>query len=294
MLKNKKFVIAYAVVIFFIVFLISFNAICSISQFEVEYEVSSMGAQAKNVQDALEEKYRGKSYLFLKREDVSEVVAEQSGGYLEVTSFSKRFPNKICATVREKLERYAFTVVDGGKTYYVAVGDDGKVLAVREVNSNNIGGANVEIAGFEFALPAVGEAFAVSEKYTAAYAALGEVVSVLESRLGGLRDNIVRIEYDDTYADYKLAAPQFVIQTREGVEIRLFAPETDGAAKTNAALDVYLQKVEGMDPEGGALHGVLTDEERTYGTIVVVKGDGSAFYSPRTFIAEEFPALTGE
>ena len=105
MLKNKKFVIAYAVVIFFIVFLISFNAICSISQFEVEYEVSSMGAQAKNVQDALEEKYRGQSYLCLKREDVSEVVAEQSGGYLEVTSFSKRFPNKICATVREKRER---------------------------------------------------------------------------------------------------------------------------------------------------------------------------------------------
>ena len=291
MLKNKKFVIVYAVVIFFIVFLISFNAVCSISQFEIEYEVSSMGAQAQNVQDALEEKYRGKSYLFLKREDVTEVVAEEGGGYLELTSFSKRFPNKICATVREKLEHYAFTVEDGGKTYYVAVGDDGKVLAVREENANNIGGTNVEIVGFEFAVPAVGDVFAVSEKDAAAYAALGEVVSVLESRLGGLRDNIVRIEYDDTYADYKLFA-QFVIRTREGVEIRLFAPETNGAAKADAALDVYLQQVEGAYPDG--TRRVLSDEERTYGTIVVVKDDGSAFYSPRSFIAEDFPALGGE
>ena len=128
MFKSKPFVIGYAVIVFLIVFFIALSIVCSVSQFEITYEVGSMGQQAQNVQDRLEAEYRGKSYLFLNRDDVAAVVEQEGGGYLELVSFSKQFPNKICATVREKAERYALVVEQDGTKYYVTVDEYGYVL----------------------------------------------------------------------------------------------------------------------------------------------------------------------
>ena len=278
MFKSKPFVIGYAVIVFLIVFFIALSIVCSVSQFEITYEVGSMGQQAQNVQDRLEAEYRGKSYLFLNRDDVAAVVEQEGGGYLELVSFSKQFPNKICATVREKAERYALVVEQDGTRYYVTVDEYGYVLAVHDDgNINNIGGSNVEVVGFPFQIPAVGELLVVPEGYAAAYTAFQDVVSVLEERLGGLRDNFLRIEYDETYAEYGIGS-QLILQTREGVEIRLVDPETDAKAKIGTALDVYLQQATGIDGEGKPVE--FTDAQRTYGVIVVLRGNGPAIYSP--------------
>ena len=102
-------------------------------------------------------------------------------------------------------------------------------------------------------------------------------VAVLEERLGGLRDNFLRIEYDETYAEYGIGS-QLILQTREGVEIRLVDPETDAKAKIGTALDVYLQQTTGIDGEGKPVE--FTDAQRTYGVIVVLRGNGPAIYSP--------------
>ena len=108
-MRSKKFLIAYAVVIFLIVFLITFNCVCSITQISVTFTTGSpqMSAAATDIQKDLETKYLKKNFLFFNASDVIEVVAEKGDGYLEVTSVEKHFPNKITVTVREKCETYA-------------------------------------------------------------------------------------------------------------------------------------------------------------------------------------------
>ena len=95
-MRSKKFVIGYAVAIFLIVFLITFNSVCSITQFDVRYDVGSEKAEtlSKNVQNRLDG-YLRKSFLFFSEQDVYSAVEKEGGGYLEVVSVQKRFPNKI-------------------------------------------------------------------------------------------------------------------------------------------------------------------------------------------------------
>ena len=276
MLRNKKFVIVYAVVVFLIVFLIAFNSVCSISQFEVAFEVQSMAWQAKSIQDRLEDEYRGKSYLFFKEADVTAIVAEESGGYMEVTSFSKRFPNKVSVSVREKPETFAFRLGSGEETRYVVVADDGTVLAVRGSLASNVGGSNVEILGFDFALPAVGDAFAVSDNQAPAYASLQTVFSVMQKKLGSFRDNIVSVEYAAAQPGIEYSPSLFKIQTREGVRIVILMPETDMDTKIRAAIDVY-QGTGDYTTDGG---GTISDEDRTRGSIVVY-ASGTVAYTER-------------
>ena len=93
-MRSKKFVIIYAVVIFLIVFLITFNSVCSISQFEIRFEAGSaeMQTSAENIQARLDDEYLKKNFLFFKESTITSVVAEESGGYLEVTEIESIFP----------------------------------------------------------------------------------------------------------------------------------------------------------------------------------------------------------
>ena len=65
-MRSKKAVILYAVAVFLIVFLITINTVCAITQFEVYYTVESavMEERAETVQKTLESKYLHKSFLF--------------------------------------------------------------------------------------------------------------------------------------------------------------------------------------------------------------------------------------
>lgn len=248
-MRKKTIVIIYAVAVFLIIFLITFNTVCSVSQFEVVYDAGSpdMIAKAEQVQNELEERYLRKNYLFFEEENVYSTVAEIGGGYLEVTSVKKVFPNKISVSVKEKYEAYTF--VSGGK-YYV-VGDDGTVLSVSDKNENNIEGRNIEIVGIEFNTPQVGDKFTVTESFTKAYAALRTFINEVNAR--GLRGNILRIEYgtDGGNTDQWFDNSWFLIDTVEGVRIQIIDPErNDMSAKAKLALDVY-DTLKVIDPDTG-------------------------------------------
>ena len=108
-MRSIKFFIGYAVAILLIVVVITINAVCSIAQFEVTVTGSSFGEErASRIQTTLDEEFGGKSYLFFREDSVYDVVADQGGGYLEVESVEKHFPNKITVSLSEKYEVFAF------------------------------------------------------------------------------------------------------------------------------------------------------------------------------------------
>ena len=263
-MRSKKFVIIYAVVIFLIVFLITFNSVCSISQFEIRFEAGSaeMQTSAENIQARLDDEYLKKNFLFFKVSTITSVVAEESGGYLEVTEIEKHFPNRITVRIREKYECYAF--VKDGK-YYV-IGDDGTVLAIKDQNVNNIAGRNVEIAGFQFEEPAVGEVFSVSARQSQAYDALLALFEQIEA--AQMRGNISKIEYYDMgVSDPQKNFTYFYIDCIEGLRIRIVKPEQNAEAKAKRTVSSYLSG----EAEGGG----FGDAERTYGYITIQESGGA-------------------
>ena len=239
---------------------------CSISQFDVVYEAGSpqMIAASERIQQQLEEKYLRKNYLFFEEENIREVVAEEGGGYLEVTGIEKTFPNKISVSVKEKYEAYTFVLND---TYYV-VGDDGTVLSVSDKNENNIEGRNIEIVGVGFNVPQVGDKFTVTEQYRSAYAALQTFIGKINDR--GMRGNILRITYWQQAgydpADWQSIA-YFIVETTEGVQMQIFDPVRNAAEKADLVLDIYENPYVMSADEGGEKV-YLGDEGRMYGCIL--------------------------
>ena len=267
-MQKRIFVISSAVAVFVIVFLIAFSAVCSISQFDVVYDAGSpqMIAASERIQQQLEEKYLRKNYLFFEEENIRQVVAEEGGGYLEVTGIEKTFPNKISVSVKEKYEAYTF--VRNG-TYYV-VGDDGTVLSVSDKNENNIEGRNIEIVGIGFNEPEVGGKFAVTEEYSSAYAALQTFIAEINAR--GMRGNILRVTYwqQEGYdpADWQSNA-YFIVETVEGVQIQIIDPARKTDEKVDLALDMYENPyVLSAEEDGGRVE--LGDEGRMFGCIIAV------------------------
>ena len=259
-MRSKKFVIVYAVVIFLIVFLITFNSICSVSQFDVRFNAGSaqMTAAAKRVQERLDEEYLHKSFLFFKESSIAEVVAEEGGGYLKIDGVEKHFPNRISVSVREVYECYAYE--KDGK--YYAVGDDGTVLSVNDTNVNNIDGRNVEVVGFRFEDIAVGEVFSVSEKQAAAFKALHTFFAKIEER--SLRGNILRVEYIDMgVSDPAKNFTWFYIDCAEGLRIRIVRPEANTEQKVSLAVSGYLGEQIGAGSIGDAqrMHGYITVQD---------------------------------
>lgn len=291
-MQKRIFVISSAVAVFVIVFLIAFSAVCSISQFDVVYTISSEYddydadgnreeiSKSERLQNFLEEKYLHKNYLFFEEENIYEAVAEIGGGYLEVTGIEKTFPNKISVSVKEKYEAYTFVVFDESgeidsetgepkATYYV-VGDDGTVLNIDTKNRNNVNNKirNIEIVGIGFNVPQVGEKFAVTEQYRSAYAALQTFIAEINDR--DMRGNILRITYwqQEGYdpADWQSIA-YFIVETTEGVQMQIFDPVRNAAEKADLVLDIYENPYVMSADEGGEKV-YLGDEGRMYGCIL--------------------------
>lgn len=291
-MQKRIFVISSAVAVFVIVFLIAFSAVCSISQFDVVYTISSEYddydadgnrveiSKSERLQNFLEEKYLHKNYLFLEEENIYEAVAEIGGGYLEVTGIEKTFPNKISVSVKEKYEAYTFVVYDEGgeidpetgerkATYYV-VGDDGTVLNIDTKNRNNVNNKirNIEIVGVGFNVPQVGDKFTVTEEYRSAYAALQTFIDEINDR--DMRGNILRITYWQQAgydpADWQSIA-YFIVETTEGVQMQIFDPVRNAAEKADLVLDIYENPYVMSADEGGEKV-YLGDEGRMYGCIL--------------------------
>ena len=235
-MRSKKFVIVYAVALFLIIFLITFNSICAITQFDVRYETGSplMAETAEKIQDELEEKYLKKNFLFFKQSDVNDLIAKEGKGYLEVMSVEKHFPNKITVSLREKFEGFAFE--QGGK--YTIVAEDGTVLAYGAASGDN-SGRNVEIAGFAFDERKVGEVFAVKDRQKPAYEAFCVLYEKMNQYFDGIRNNVTRIEYFVQEMSTQEDIERFVISMTEGVQIIISAPRVNIEEKTEAALNEY-------------------------------------------------------
>lgn len=236
-MRSKRFVIVYAIAIFLIIFFITLNSVCAITRFEVYYDVGSadMEKSAREMQQTLEDQYLRKSFLFFNESDAIETVARESNGYLEVTSVEKHFPNRIEMTVRERFENFAFE--RNGK-YYV-VGDDGKVIAIKDENVNNIAGSNIEIQGISFGEQKVGEVFTVSSGYESAYAALNKLFEELDAL--GYRGNITKIYYRSLgiVNDPENNKTLFYAQTVEGIGFWIVNPERDTEQKIKDVLEIY-------------------------------------------------------
>lgn len=236
-MRSKRFVIVYAIAIFLIIFFITLNSVCAITRFEVYYDVGSadMEKSAREMQQTLEDQYLRKSFLFFNESDAIETVARESNGYLEVTSVEKHFPNRIEMTVRERFENFAFE--RNGK-YYV-VGDDGKVIAIKDENVNNIAGSNIEIQGISFGEQKIGEVFTVSSGYESAYAALNKLFEELDAL--GYRGNITKIYYRSLgiVNDPENNKTLFYAQTVEGIGFWIVNPERDTEQKIKDVLEIY-------------------------------------------------------
>ena len=261
-MRSKKAVILYAVAVFLIVFLITINTVCAITQFDVYYTVESavMEERAETVQKTLESKYLHKSFLFFDENKVNEVVAQESGGYLQVMSVEKNFPNRITVRVRERMETFAFRLENSEK-YYV-IGDDGTILSVSNENKNNIAGKNIEIRGIPFgAQQEVGDVFTVASGSEDAYRALVTILAELKSR--GMQGNVTAIDYATVGgSDPVYRYSYFYVHTVEGERFWIVSPEKDTQRKIVQVLDIYAS---------------LTDAQRLDGYIFT--GSGNAEYS---------------
>lgn len=255
-MKSKKYVIGYAIAVFVLVFIIAFNSVCSITQFDVRFETGSASAaqSAEKVQERLNG-YLNKSYLFFKTANVENIVAEiceEEGTYLKVVSVRKKFPNKIEAVVEEEYEQYAF-YSEADNKYYVTDAD-GKVLAVKESADNNISGnaANVEITGFTYSSAAEGETLGADESVQ--FSLLMDLLSVADEKLGGAFGRFSKIEYLVNKYDDEF----FCFTFTEGVKIWLtdiMAEDSREGECFSAALDAYAE---------------LSDAEKTYGYLLAV------------------------
>ena len=280
-MKSKKLVIGYAIAVFLLIFVITFNSVCAITQFNVKFETSSAGAtaSAKTVQERLDA-YLKKSFLFFKEKNVYNVVdkvCEEDGTYLEVLSVKKTFPNKVTVSVAERYEKYAFSV--NGK-YYIT-DTHGEILAVKEDNANNIGGNNIDIKGFTFAEAETGRIITADEE---------EMFSVLmtllnttaDEKLGGIRGRIASAKYISRGSGLTVKDDLFVFTFTEGIKIVLEHQNiVDGEANPITIEERQKCLADAIDHYNG-----LTDSQKTFGYIFSYKqSDGSTacFYREEEF-----------
>ncbi len=261
-MRSKKLVIGYAVAIFLLVFIITFNSVCSITQFDVRYETGSTAASAsaEKVQARLNE-YLNKSYLFFKTGNVDSIVEQvcaEDGTYLNVISVKKSFPNKVSVVIEEEYERYAYSFAgkdaEGNDAEFFYVTDEnGKILSIKKSNESNIHGAaaNVKIKGFTFSSAAVGETLAADQRVQ--FSLLNDMLAYADDALGGIAGRFSEIEYN---SGGRNGLEYFHFVFTEGLELWLLEVSEESAH----AMPCFQESL--------ALYAQLSDAQKTYGYLL--------------------------
>ncbi len=229
MKKQKTLVAVISVVLFLAALLLGANTVFSVSQVEIAYEVSSAQARADALalQRALEEEYIGENIFFVRGDRVT--AAFDGYPYLSVKSFAKSYPDKLVLSVEEKLETYAVAVEENGGTVYYMLSSEGDILRKSAVNESNVdGGANFLITGLAYAADG---GFAGDGNFQTALT----VCTLMDRLTGGIRTCLgsLQVLSDAT-------GTEFIVQTLEGVEIRIGNPASLTEEKTEAAVGMYL------------------------------------------------------
>ena len=259
-MRSKKFVVVYAIVLFLIVFLIAFNSVCSITQIDVKFDVSSGEAkeQAEKIQNELDG-FLKKNYLFFDTERIEDIFKREENSHFRLLSVKKHFPNKISVEVCEKYEHYAFYDADSEK-YYIT-DDSLEIITVKESATNNLSGNNIAVSGYTLTGVSVGEKLSVAKGQEKYFDGLTSLLSYFEKNVQDLRANIQSVEF------FSQGAASF--QMQEGVKLYFTDISKYSDALAEKVLNTYLG---------------LEDNEKTYGVIycaVTTGGDPNVFWSAK-------------
>ena len=252
-MRSKKFVIVYAIIILLVVFLITFNSVCAIRQFDVRFDVASRQAKAQSaaIQEELDT-YLKKNFMFFDVKKIDEIFAREENSHLKILSVKKNFPNRITVHVCEMYESYAFYDEESEK-YYVT-DDAGEIIAIKDDFSNNLSGNNIKIEGFSIQPAAIGQKLTVAEKQTEYYNGVRRALSSFENSLDGVRTNIVSVRFNSKGMNAAF------FQMQEGVVCYFIS----SALKSGS---------EELFGEVCSRYRALSDSEKTYGRISVVVMD---------------------
>lgn len=260
MKRKKNLVLVVSIIVFVCVLLLGINTAFSVSRIEASFALFSEDAKndSRELQDTLEENYKGKLLFFINTE---KVAAHFEGyPYLTVTEIKKKFPDKLILSVVEKKEQYAFELQEAEETTYYITDAEGGFLRNSTENVNNAdGGENFVISGLK-----KGEDGKFSSDKN--YEIVMKICETLDDRTNGIRTSFksLRIETNPDSA-------KITVCTAEGVTIYIDNPDHLGEKKVNAALDMYLS---------------LSDANKLYGRVIVTD-DGNdengvrCTYSPR-------------
>ncbi len=252
-MRSKKFLIFYAVVIFIIVFLITFNSICAIKQIDVKFNVSSEVAKEQSVE--LQKEMNGflnKNFLFFKSGEIEKIFDREENAHFKLLSVEKKFPNKVIVNVVEMYENYAF--YDSVNQRYIVTDTSGEIIIFKDDVKNNLNGNNVDIKGFSFNDENIGDCVSVIESEAIYFKGVKSALSYFNAALGGVRTNIVSVDVD-------LLKGTALFQTQEGVQFYF----TDISKYSNELFEKVCDTYKNE----------LSDGEKTYGRIAAFIKDSN-------------------
>lgn len=251
MKKKALITTAVAAVLLLAAIAAGLNAIFTVTHVSAVFHAFSEAgsAEASELREKLD-RFVGKSTTFLDLGDVEAVVEEYP--CFRVDSVRKKYPATVQLVVSERRERYCFLRGENG---YAVIDDTGKYLYDIPENVNRAGGENIVLEGFGIST----ESGFAEGKY---FPELLAFSSVLEETLGEIRANILSVTLVTPASD---PSNDFLrIKTREGVVIDVGDPAYAPEEKAALALVRYLG---------------LSDENRIFGYITVIGGEGQSIVS---------------
>lgn len=223
---KKILTIALTVLVFLSAVLVGVSNVYRVENVVLEVKTYSEIAkkEARQIQQDLQDAYRGESVLFAKEDAAREVI--ENYPYFRLTKFEKLKPDVLRVELAEDEEVFAVKTKRG----YCILSADGTVLDVRKNSENRADGEqNVEIVG---ANP-VGE---IGDTVGGAgFDSLLRMCKVMARRLNGIRANVAKIEFDNVEEGGRI-----FLHMREGVRITVVHAHLLTEQKAEAFTTAYL------------------------------------------------------
>lgn len=233
-MKNKKIFLILISSLFAVVTIVSLFALFTVKQVSAEFNVSENCEYASETQKVLDG-FVGQNLLFIDVDSVKNEV--EKNPYVEVIDISKKFPNVIEVSIKERREIYFF---EYGEKVFVA-DEDGFVL--REVDSNDI--SSVENSRLHISV--VFDGISLSSVKVGDFIKSVDIdrinVAFQLAKSAELTDCIdnMRVSKRESTSSPVAGVKQTVVtfSTYTGVEIIIYDVEVKGVEKVEQAFDAY-------------------------------------------------------
>lgn len=183
--------------------------------------------EAENLEKAVALRYKKQNIFFVDKKEAQEEFEKYP--HLRLTGFEKSYPNRLIVKGTEDPEVYALEK-EGG--YYV-LGADGTILGERASATNRSDGKdNVVISG----VSVQGEKGKIptDEDFLSVIA----FCKTFDETAGGIRANILSVKLEKPTSSEQYA--YLLLQTREGVKIRVSVPKRKPQEKAKSLAEFYL------------------------------------------------------